>query len=122
MAGSGSVCRARRAYPQGLRRDVSCSGRFRVFFTSTSSEDGGEAAANHSGRRFFRLWSGSSLRTRVENLTEACSLGESCLSSHRGGDSLCHKPEDRAKAGGNGGGPADRSASHDSLWKEGGVI
>ena len=58
----------------------------------------------------------------MDNLTEACSLGESCLSSRRGGDSLRHKPEDRAKAGGNGGGPADRSASHDSLWKEGGVI
>ena len=55
MAGSGSACRARRAYPQGLRRDVSCGGRFRVFFTSTSSEDGGKAAANHPGRRVFRL-------------------------------------------------------------------
>ena len=59
----------------------------------------------------------------MENLTETCSLWESCcLSSRRGGDSLHREPKDRAKAGGNGVDPADRSASHDTLLKEGGVI
>ena len=38
MAGSGSVCRARRAYPQRQRRDVSRKGCFKVFLMSTSSE------------------------------------------------------------------------------------
>lgn len=58
----------------------------------------------------------------MENGTETCSLWESGLSSRRGGNSLRREPEDRAKAGGDGVDPADRSASHDTLLKEGGVI
>lgn len=47
---------------------------------------------------------------------------ESSSASSRRRTACAGEPEDRAKAGGNGVDPADRSASHDTLLKEGGVI
>ena len=126
------MCRARRAYPQRQRRGVSRRGCFKVIFMSTGSERRWRSSSSSLGWKVLPTvvrgpWSlpqsGSSLRTRVDNLTETCSLWESCcLSSRRGGHSLRREPEDRAKAGGNGVDSADRSASHDTLLKEGGVI